>query len=204
MSFRLGLEHADGLAADIEQVIDLAGEHRELADRDPESRRDVHLALVLNHPAALSKLAVDVLPGSVFRVHRRSREPPRPGSRFRRETMGSEMHTIRSQRRLHHTPRIRSVLPCTVFSWATARERALRLTGIRPACLEPAAMSASGHARMVNDRPVASVEKRIDLSEEIAWSGNILNFGDILNMDGPFVEIGPLSVFANLVVGRWQ
>jgi len=65
-------------------------------------------------------------------------------------------------------------------------------------------MSASGHARMVNDRPVASVEKRVDLSEEIAWSGNILNFGDILNMDRPLVEIGPRSVFANSVVGGWQ
>src|SRR5208337_5183219 len=100
MSLRLGLEHADGLAPDIEQVINLAGEHRELADRDPESRRDVHLALVLNHPAALSKLAVDVLPGSVFRVHRSSRGSPRPWSRLRRETMAIEKQTIRSQRRL--------------------------------------------------------------------------------------------------------
>ncbi len=98
MSLRLGLEHADGFATDIEQVINLAGEHRELADRDPESRRDVHLALVLNHPAALSKLAVDVLSGSVFRVHRRSRGFLRPKSRLRRETMGSEIQTIRNQR----------------------------------------------------------------------------------------------------------
>ncbi len=69
MALRFCLQHADGLTADIEQVIDLAGKHRELADRDPERRRDVHLALVLNRPAALCKLAVDVLPGSVFRVH---------------------------------------------------------------------------------------------------------------------------------------
>src|SRR5271165_3100098 len=118
MPLRLGFQDADGLAADIEQVIDLAGQHRELADRDPESRRDVHLALVLNHPAALSKLAVDVLPGSVFRVHRRSWGSPGPRSRSRRETIGTEIQTIRSQRLLHRTPRIRSFLPCTVFSLA--------------------------------------------------------------------------------------
>jgi len=41
----------------------------------------------------------------------------------------------------------------------------------------------------------------MDLSEEIAWLGNMLHFGDILNMDGPLVEIGPRSFFANLVVG---
>jgi hypothetical protein len=34
---------------------------------------------------------------------------------------------------------------------------------------------------MVNGRAAASGEKRMDLSEEIAWSGNILKFGDILN-----------------------
>ena len=58
--------------------------------------------------------------------------------------------------------------------------------------------------RMVNDRAAASWEKRIDLSEEIAWFGNILNFGDILNMDGPLVEIGSRSVFVNSAVGGWQ
>ena len=30
----------------------------------------------------------------------------------------------------------------------------------------------------------------MDLAEEIAWLGNTLNFGDILNMEGPLVEIG--------------
>jgi len=44
----------------------------------------------------------------------------------------------------------------------------------------------------------------MDLSEGITWFGNILHFGDILNMDGPLDEIGPRSVFANWVVGRWQ
>jgi hypothetical protein len=44
----------------------------------------------------------------------------------------------------------------------------------------------------------------MDLSEEIAWFGNMLNFGDILNMDGPLVEIGPRSVFVNSFVGGCQ
>ncbi len=51
---------------------------------------------------------------------------------------------------------------------------ALRLMGIRPARLEPLALSASGHERVVNDRAKASGEKRMDLSEENAWFGNIL------------------------------
>jgi hypothetical protein len=44
---------------------------------------------------------------------------------------------------------------------------------------------------MVNGRATASGEKGIDLSEGIAW------FGDILNIDGPLVEIVPRSIFAN-------
>jgi hypothetical protein len=67
--------------------------------------------------------------------------------------------------------------------------------GIRPACLEPLALSASGHERMVNGRAAASAGKRIDLSEEIAW------FGDILSIDDPLVEIGSRSVFDNLRAG---
>jgi hypothetical protein len=78
---------------------------------------------------------------------------------------------------------------------ATSREQALRLTGIRPARLEPLALRASGHERMLNGRAVVSGEKWIDLSEAIAW------FCDILNIDGPLVEIGPRSVFANSDVG---
>jgi len=57
---------------------------------------------------------------------------------------------------------------------------------------------------VVNDRAEASEDKRIDFSEEIAWFGYILKFGDILNMDGPLVEIGSRSVFANSAVGVWQ
>ena len=44
----------------------------------------------------------------------------------------------------------------------------------------------------------------MELSEESAWFGNILNFGGILNMDGPLVEIGSRSVFPNSDVGGWQ
>jgi hypothetical protein len=74
----------------------------------------------------------------------------------------------------------------------------LRLMAIRPARLEPLVLSASGHERMVDVRATASGEKRIDLSEEIAW------FGDILNIDGPLVEIGFRSVINNSAVGVRQ
>ena len=61
-------------------------------------------------------------------------------------------------------------------------------TGIAAAChhagaLKPPALSVSGRERMVNGWAAASGEKRRDLSEEIAWFGNMPNFGDILNMD---------------------
>ena len=42
------------------------------------------------------------------------------------------------------------------------REEALRLIAIRQARLEPLALSASGHERMVNGWAAASGEKRID------------------------------------------
>ena len=64
----------------------------------------------------------------------------------------------------------------------------MRLMGIRQARLEPLAWSASGRERMVSGPTAARGEKRIDLSEEIAW------FGDILNIDDPLVEIGSRSV----------
>ena len=59
-------------------------------------------------------------------------------------------------------------------------------------------MSASGHERMVNGRAAASGEEKIDLPEAIA------RFGDILNMEGPLVEIGPRSLFPNSAVGSRQ
>ena len=58
-------------------------------------------------------------------------------------------------------------------------------------------MSASGHERMVKGWAAASEEKRIDFSAGVAW------FGDIL-IEGPFVEIGPRSVFDKSAVGVRQ
>ena len=69
---------------------------------------------------------------------------------------------------------------------------------IRQARLERLALSASGRERMVNGWAAASGEKRIDFSAGVAW------FGDILNREGPLVEIGPRSVFANSAVGVRQ
>jgi hypothetical protein len=69
---------------------------------------------------------------------------------------------------------------------------------IRQAGLEPLALSASGHERMVNGRAAASGEEKFDLPEAIA------RFGDILNMEGPLVEIRSLSVFGIWAVGEWQ
>src|SRR5271157_4466292 len=78
------------------------------------------------------------------------------------------------------------------------REQALRLMGIRPARLEPLALRASGYERMANGWAAASGEKRIELSETIAW------FGDILNIDRPLVETGPRSVLNNSAIGARQ
>jgi hypothetical protein len=74
----------------------------------------------------------------------------------------------------------------------------LGLTAIRQARLEPLALSASGHESMVNGRVAACGEKKFDLSDAIA------RFGDILNSDGPLVEIGSRSLFGNPAVGGWQ
>jgi hypothetical protein len=46
--------------------------------------------------------------------------------------------------------------------------------GIRPARLEPLALSACGHERMVNGRAAACGEEKFDLSEGIARFGDIL------------------------------
>jgi len=69
---------------------------------------------------------------------------------------------------------------------------------IRQARQERLALSASGHERMFNGGAAASGEKRIDLSEQIA------RFCDILNREGPLMELGPRSVFANSAVGSRQ
>ena len=61
---------------------------------------------------------------------------------------------------------------------------------IRQARLEPLALSVSGRGRMFNGWAAASEEKRIDFSAVVAW------FGDILNVGGSLMEIGPRPVFA--------
>ena len=69
---------------------------------------------------------------------------------------------------------------------------------IRQARLERLALSASGHERMVKGPTAASKEERIDFSAGIA------RFGDILNIEWPFVEIGSRSVFGKSAVGVRQ
>ncbi len=69
---------------------------------------------------------------------------------------------------------------------------------IQQACLVPLALSAPSHKRTVNGCAAACGQKKFNLSEGIAW------FGDILNREGPIVEIGPRSVVANPAVGGWQ
>ncbi len=74
----------------------------------------------------------------------------------------------------------------------------MRLMAIRQARLEPLALSASSHERRVNGWAAASGEEPIDFSAGIAW------FGDILNIEGPLLEIGTRSVFVNSAVGVRQ
>ena len=74
----------------------------------------------------------------------------------------------------------------------------MRLMAIRQARLEPLALSVFGRERMFNGGAAASGEKRIDFSARVAW------FGDILNIEESFVEIGPRSVFDKSAVGVRQ
>ncbi len=71
----------------------------------------------------------------------------------------------------------------------------MRRVAIRQARLERLALSAPGLERMVRGPVAASEEERIDFSAGNAW------FGDILNIEGALVEIGPRSVFPNSAVG---
>ncbi len=66
----LGLDGADGLAIDEEQVVGGAGGERELADGDAASRAEVEPGAVLHHPAGLRELGVDPLAGLVLGLHR--------------------------------------------------------------------------------------------------------------------------------------
>jgi hypothetical protein len=76
--------------------------------------------------------------------------------------------------------------------------RALQPLAIRQACLVPLTLSAPSHERKVNGSGAASGEEKFDLTEGIA------RFGDILNIDGPLIEIGSRSVFDNSGVGVRQ
>jgi len=83
-------------------------------------------------------------------------------------------------------------------SGARQGARAFQPLAIRQAGMEPLALSVSGHERMVNGWAAVSGEEKFDSPEAIA------RFGDIMNREGPAVEIGPRSVFANSGVGVWQ
>ena len=50
----------------------------------------------------------------------------------------------------------------------------MRRLPIRQARLEPLALSASGHERMINGWAAASGEEQMILSLKIAWFGDIL------------------------------
>jgi len=83
-------------------------------------------------------------------------------------------------------------------SGRASREQALRRMAVRQARLERLALSALGHERMVKSPKAASREERFGFFAGIAL------FGDILNIEGPFVEIGPCSVFDKSTVGGSQ
>ena len=53
----------------VEQVVGLARGQRELPHGHPQARREVHVPIVLHQPAALVKLAVDLLAGLLFGSH---------------------------------------------------------------------------------------------------------------------------------------
>ena len=72
----LRLDDADGLAVGVQQVVGVAGLEREFANGHAQARRDVHLAVVLDGPAGLLKLPVDLLAGFLFWGH----APPSVGN----------------------------------------------------------------------------------------------------------------------------
>jgi len=82
-------------------------------------------------------------------------------------------------------------------SLGTKREQGLRLMAIRQERPELMAFSASGHQGAVNGWTAASQEKRWIFR----WNCPSC---DILNVEGPLVEVGPRSVFVNPAVGSRQ
>ena len=53
VALRLGLDHADGLAVGVEQVVGVAGVSGNSRTATPRARRDVHLAAVLHRPSRI-------------------------------------------------------------------------------------------------------------------------------------------------------
>jgi len=68
----------------------------------------------------------------------------------------------------------------------------------RQARLVPLALITFGLERVVRGRAAMNGKEKFDSPEAI------VRFGDILSRDGPIVEIGPRSVFANSAVGSRQ
>ena len=65
-ALRLGLDGADGLAMDEQQVVGLAGGQGKLAHRDPDGRAQVSPTSVLHFPAGGSQKPVNIGAGSFF------------------------------------------------------------------------------------------------------------------------------------------
>jgi hypothetical protein len=69
-AFRLGCQHAAGLAVHIKHVVCGAGRDRELANGNAEAGTEIDLVAVLHRPAGRRKQFVDLLPGAGFGGHR--------------------------------------------------------------------------------------------------------------------------------------
>jgi len=65
----LGLDDPDDLSISVQEVVRRTGLERELAHRDAKPRGDVHGLGVLNDPAALPQLLVDLLSSFLFWCH---------------------------------------------------------------------------------------------------------------------------------------
>lgn len=68
MAFRPRFDNAGGLEMDVERVSGVTRGQRESSNGHAKSGRDVHLAVVLHHPASLLKLVVNLLPKFFSRV----------------------------------------------------------------------------------------------------------------------------------------
>ena len=68
----LGFDDVAGLAIDEQQVISRASAGGVFAHGDAQASRKVVLAVVLNHPASLLELVVDLLAGLGFGCHGRA------------------------------------------------------------------------------------------------------------------------------------